>query len=233
MGTNSKNAYIEESRWELAEQRFNEIFFGKDIVLRSKQRRGHLPLVSSASTKNSKITYGFKSLPETPKSRHGDSLVENTMEEISKVLDLPINILTQGRILRPKTAELTPKQKKQLKELKELDSFVFIKPSSISRERSLIPDSMRKNSIGWRTPSSNAAKLILSRENKQNKSSVSLRSAKSNRSHPSSAKTHNISCGEYDFERPTTADKAIKITKSGYSVPGNSKVKYLSQKIRF
>ncbi|KAJ3101835.1 hypothetical protein HDU97_001009 [Phlyctochytrium planicorne] len=117
-----------ESRWTLAEQRFLEVFFGEDVILRTRHRRHQRRSPTKVSFNlAANIRYDFHAEPK-PKEEDDD----DESRPPSPVKRDPL-----GRIVRPRTAELSPDLQKRLESFRELDSFAFIKPgTAASRQQS-------------------------------------------------------------------------------------------------
>ncbi|KAJ3414029.1 hypothetical protein HDV05_007154 [Chytridiales sp. JEL 0842] len=243
----TKDTTNDESRWSVSEQRFLELFFGKDLVLRTRQRRklkqrklivgnvagsgsnsransaskrrpgsprkdvrvstsegrenamgvnanlgslASMPLHTSSMDSttrttlmtppsqpaSSKVTFDltsniqyefipFPPKPDTLSSEDENSEVEEAVQAVinrqqNRVVKTPdhrrftlasrsgangskgLEVSTPVKILRPRTAELTPKQKERLEKFRELDTIAFIKPPPSKRQvlkESMVP----------------------------------------------------------------------------------------------
>ncbi|KAJ3158346.1 hypothetical protein HK101_001325, partial [Irineochytrium annulatum] len=160
-----------ETRWTLAEQRFLESFFGKDVILRTRQRRHQRRSPTKVSfNMAANIRYDFHPCPTTAFKRTTSTLKwaprkarsprqgrlgkgGATDEEIDDDDDdeddeddgksdlaaanaVPSDRL--GRIVRPRTADLSKDQQARLHKFRELDTIAFIKPNS-GASRGLTP----------------------------------------------------------------------------------------------
>ncbi|KAI8852211.1 hypothetical protein BC829DRAFT_83431 [Chytridium lagenaria] len=110
-----------ESRWSLAEQRFLEVFFGEDVILRTRHRRHQRRSPAKVSFNlAANIRYDF----------HKEPSQEPIESDDESCLPPPVKHDRIGRIARPRTAELPPELKKRLEGFRELDAIAFIKPGT-------------------------------------------------------------------------------------------------------
>ncbi|KAJ3214718.1 hypothetical protein HDU67_001309 [Dinochytrium kinnereticum] len=115
-----------ESRWTLAEQRFLEVFFGEDVILRTRHRRHQRRSPTKVSFNlAANIRYDFNPEPRPNQDAEDD-------DEESRPPS-PAKQDRLGRIARPRTADLSPDLKKRLEGFRELDTIAFIKPGTASR----------------------------------------------------------------------------------------------------
>lgn len=127
--------YFPSDRWSQAEERFLEVFFGKDQVSRfSKRIRSRRLKVGSAGRVVKFDIALQKPIPskfhtEQQKRRPSSSSSNSTFSTATASLR-PSE--PYAKIIRPRTANLTKRQRKTLTRFRELDKIVFIRPSSAS-----------------------------------------------------------------------------------------------------
>ncbi|TPX63561.1 hypothetical protein SpCBS45565_g06549 [Spizellomyces sp. 'palustris'] len=111
------------SRWEQAEERFLELFFGKERGL-GKGRFDYPQRLSKVSFDlTSNVHYG----PPIHLIDESDDLASDCFATPS----------SSNRIIRPRTADLSQEQKIRLNAFRELDELVFLRPPSATTGRRL------------------------------------------------------------------------------------------------
>ncbi|KNC97767.1 uncharacterized protein SPPG_06767 [Spizellomyces punctatus DAOM BR117] len=111
------------SRWEQAEERFLELFFGKERGL-GKGRFDY-------PQRSSKVSFDLTSNVHYGPPIH---LIDESDDLTSDCFATPSS---SNRIIRPRTADLSQEQKTRLNAFRELDELVFLRPPSAATGRRL------------------------------------------------------------------------------------------------
>ncbi|KAJ3292987.1 Dynein heavy chain 7, axonemal [Borealophlyctis nickersoniae] len=109
---------ISASRWELAEEKFLELFFGKAPGLAHSDRT---PLHPNQLDRPVKVSFDLAAT-----ILHDVTAPSSAASRDPRVPERS----PSGRIVRPRTAELSREQRDRLNEFRELDEMVFIRPGT-------------------------------------------------------------------------------------------------------
>ncbi|KAJ3131610.1 hypothetical protein HK100_006198 [Physocladia obscura] len=186
---------VQPTRWDMAEQQFVELFFGQDLILRSRQRHQHIleaiknhknslpkqrpksPLKNVTFNLKRNLHYDFRPYPEvtvdssetvasstaaTSTESDDDSnithenyltaVLENAKLSDSSRRGIKTAEAEPLRVVRPRTAELSPEMKSRLEKFRELDSFAFIRPDDLHLSRVGSIGSLRNFKAGQMAP---------------------------------------------------------------------------------